>query len=339
MRLPLGKIPPKILKGTVFNHLGAEREEVVVGPSLGLDGAIVKVGETCFVSSMDPITGVSERIGWEAININANDVATFGVEPRFFSSCLLLPENSTEKAVEIICRQIDLGAKDLNIAVIGGHSETTPNLRFPIVIGCCMGVTSEGNYVTAQGAKPGNQIILTKSVGLEGSAILASENGNLLIEELGLQGLKKARNFSNHISIVKEALVAFKTGNVTAMHDPTEGGFAGGLHELADASDVGFRIYEDKISIAEETIKICKVFHIDPLQLIASGSLLITVEKSHSDEVIEVLNRSHIKAAVIGEILSSHECRHIADHEGNEEKLVRPLSDHLWQALKSKKSD
>lgn len=337
MKLPSGKVPPKILKETVFKHLGMEREEVIVGPSLGLDGAVIKVGDSYIVTSMDPITGALEKIGWEAVNINANDVATFGVKPTFFSSCILLPEESTEKTVEAICKQIDSGAKDLDIAVIGGHSEMTPNLQFPIVIGCCMGVTTKGNYVTTQGAKPGNQLILTKSVGMEGTAILALEQSDMLMKELGSEILEKARNFSNYISIVQEALLAFETGYVTAMHDPTEGGFAGGIHELADASNVGFRIFKDRISIAEETMKICDFFQIDPMQLIASGSLLIVVEQGNDDKVVEVLTKNNISAVVIGEILSSRESRYLVDDKGNEEKLVRPKSDHLWRALKSGK--
>ncbi len=337
MKLPPGKVPPKILKKTVFKHLGIEREEVIVGPSIGLDGAVMKIGDHYIVTSMDPITGALKRIGWEAININANDVATFGVKPSFFSSCILLPEKSTEETVETICKQIDLGAKDLNIAVIGGHSETTPNLQFPIVVGCCMGITTKDNFVTTQGAKPGNQLILTKSVGMEGTAILALEQGDLLKEELGSKALEKARSFSNNISVVQEALLAFGTGYVTAMHDPTEGGFAGGIHELADASNVGFRIYKNRISIADETVKICDFFQIDPLQLIASGSLLIAVEKNCGSEVIDVLNKNNIDASVIGEILPSLKSRYLVDDEGNEERLVKPVSDHLWKALKLKK--
>ena len=164
MKLPYGKVPPEILKEVILKHLGSKRREVVVGPSYGLDGAVIEVGNKLLVTSMDPITGALERIGWLAVNINANDIATFGVQPTFFSSCLLLPENATRKTVRTICEQIDVGARKLGLAVTGGHSETTPNLPFPIVIGCCMGITEKGCYVTAQDAKAGNMLILTKSV-------------------------------------------------------------------------------------------------------------------------------------------------------------------------------
>lgn len=336
MKLPSGKVPPKVLEETVFRHLGARRREVVVGPSVGLDGAVIRIGSRFLVTSMDPITGAVERIGWEAVNINANDVATFGVQPAFFSSCILFPEDSTEKTVEIICRQIDLGAKELGIAVIGGHSETTPRLQFPIIVGCCMGIVGEEGYVTTQGAKSGNLLILTKTVGMEGTAILASDRCDQLGKELREVTLERARAFFKGISVVREALLAFKTGYVTAMHDPTEGGVAGGIHELADASNVGFRIYRDRMPIAPETVKVCEFFKVDPLQLIASGSLLIAVEAPFSSKVVEILGRNRIAATIIGEVLPSPKNRHIVDQKGNAEDLVKPSSDHLWRALEEK---
>jgi hydrogenase expression/formation protein HypE len=334
MKLPPGKVPPEILKGIIFRNLGAKRQEVKVGPSQGLDGAVVEVGDRSLVTSMDPITGALNRVGWLAVNVNANDVATFGVQPAFLLSCFLLPENTTEETVGTISRQIDMGAKELGIAVIGGHSETTPDLAFPIVVGCCMGLTERGHYVTAQGAQAGNMLILTKSAGMEGTAILAADRYTQLTESIGRTELKKAEEFFKNISVVKEALLAFRTGHVRAMHDPTEGGVAGGIHELADASNVGFKVYGDRIPIAMETLKVCEFFEIDPLQLTASGSLLIAVEKAFADEVLNVLKNSGVAATVIGELLSSPKKRLVVRKDGEVEKLVRPVSDHLWAALR-----
>ncbi len=175
MKLPPGKIPIDILKDVVFKNLGATRSEVVLGPADGVDGAVLNVGNKNAIVSMDPITGAVDRIGWEAININANDVATFGVEPAFFFSCIMLPENADGKIVETISIQMDSAAKDLDIAIVGGHCESTPGLANPIVVGCVMGLTEKGKYVTAAGAKAGDKIILTKSAGIEGTEILDSD--------------------------------------------------------------------------------------------------------------------------------------------------------------------
>ena len=282
---------------------------------------------------MDPITGAIERIGWLGVNINANDVATFGVQPIFFSSCILLPENENRKSVKTICVQMDKAAKDLGMAIAGGHCEVTLGLTSPIVVGCAMGVTEKGNYVTAGGAKPEDKIILTKSVGIEGTAILASDREKQLKKTIETSVLEKAKKIFNQISVVKEVLLAFKTDGVNAMHDPTEGGVSGGIHEMADASNVGVRIFEEKIRVRFETSKICEFFQVDPLQLISSGALLISAKSGFASKIIESLGQQHIHASIIGEFTENLHERIMMRKEGNIQALPRPLSDHLWLAL------
>jgi hydrogenase maturation factor len=335
MKLPPGKLPLNILKEVVFKNLGVMREEVVLGPSAGFDGAVIDIGNKSLIVSMDPITGANERIGWLAVNINANDIATFGVEPTFFVSCILLPENANRGIVETISVQMDKAAKKLRIAIVGGHCEVTPGLTNPIVVGCAMGLTEKGSYVTAGGAKHGDKLILTKSVGIEGTAILAADREEQLKKALKPAMLRNAKKFYDNISVVKDAVAAFKTGAVHAMHDPTEGGLAGGIHEMADASNLSVKIYEEKIRIAPETVRICDFFRIDPLQLIASGSLLIAAKRNSADKVVKVLEKNQIAAAVIGEFVSSPEKRFIIRKRGGSEELVRPVSDHLWLALEN----
>jgi hydrogenase expression/formation protein HypE len=333
MELPLGKLPIDVLKEVVFKNLGIIREEVVLGPLAGFDGAVIDVGDKSLIVSMDPITGAVERIGWLAININANDISTFGVEPAFFLSCILLPENANRQVVETISAQMNKAAKKLSIAIVGGHCEVTPGLTNPIVVGCAMGLAEKGNYVTAGGAKLGDKLLLTKSVGIEGTAILAADREEQLEKTLKPTMLLNAKRFYDNISVVKDAITAFKTGAVHAMHDPTEGGLAGGIHEMADASNLGVKIYEEKIRIAPETVRICDFFQIDPLQLIASGSLLIAAKRNSADKVVKVLEKNQIAAAVIGEFLASTEKRLIVRKRGGLEELIRPVSDHLWLAL------
>jgi hydrogenase maturation factor len=282
---------------------------------------------------MDPITGAFERIGWLAVNINANDVATFGVSPTLFFSCILLPEDSTKNMVRTICNQIDQAAQKLEIAVVGGHSEVTPGLTNPIIVGCCMGITEEGHYVTSSGAKPGDKLVLTKGAGIEGTAILAADRNALLKETLSLKSLEKAEAFFEQISVVNEAILAFGTGGVTAMHDPTEGGVAGGIHEMADASDVGVQVFEEKIPVASETLKICQFFEINPFYLISSGALLISANPSFVDKIVKVLQSHKIEASIIGEVLETAGSRILIRKNGTKTELARPVSDHLWLAL------
>lgn len=338
MRLPPGKIPIDILKEVVFKNLGAKRKEVLLGPTAGIDGAVLDLGDKSLIVSMDPITGAIERIGWLAINVNANDIATFGVEPMFLFSCILLPENAEKQILEVICSQMDAAAKDLGIAIVGGHCESTPGLACPIVAGCVMGLTEKGHYVTAGGAKPGDKLILTKTAGIEGTAILASDREQELKKNLTPATLKKAKEFYNKISVVKDALTAFRTGGVHAMHDPTEGGVAGGIHEIADASGLGVRVFQDEIAVRPETYEICRHFEIDPLQLIGSGALLISAEPEFAAKIIQNLKQEKIQASVIGEFLRDKNQRVLIDKEGKHQKLPRPVSDHLWTALRRQES-
>jgi len=333
MALPPGKIPIDILKEIVFKNLGVKRDEVIVGPSAGIDCAVIDVGNKSLIVSMDPITGALETIGYLAVNVNANDIATFGCKPSFLVSCILLPEKADKKTAEIISSQMNEAAKDLGIAIVGGHCETTPGLAHPVVVGCMMGITEKGKYVTAGGAKAGDKLILTKSAGIEGTAILASDREKQLRKSLSTQELTRAKNFYTWISVVKDAMTAFRTGAVHAMHDPTEGGVAGAIHEMADASKLGVHIFEKRIRVKPETLKICEFFKIDPLRLIASGSLLIAAKPSSANRITEALAKKAIPSEIVGEFTPSLHDRTITRKTGRTEDLERPTTDHLWQAL------
>ncbi|MCX8152960.1 MAG: AIR synthase family protein [Candidatus Bathyarchaeota archaeon] len=334
MKLPPGKIPVDILKEVVFKNLGAERKGVILGPAAGIDGAILDMGDKSLIVSMDPITGAVERIGWLAVNVNANDVATFGVEPAFLFSCMLLPENADRALVEAISSQMNAAAKELGIAIVGGHCESTLGLTNPIVVGCIMGLTAKGCYVTAAGAKAGDKIILTKSAGIEGTAILATDREQILEKVMDISMLQAAKNFYSKISVVKDALTAHRTGGVHAMHDPTEGGIVGGIHEMADAANLGVKIFRNTVPVQPETARICSIFQIDPLQLISSGALLIAAEPESADIIIRNLERVNIPASLIGEFTENTSQRILIKEDGVAEPLPRPLSDQLWVALR-----
>jgi hydrogenase expression/formation protein HypE len=333
MSLLLGKVPTEVLQKIVFRNLGAKRDDVVLSSSIGEDAAIVKAGNQILAISSDPITGAEKWLGWLAVHVNANDVATRGVQPRWFNSIILLPKNSTTKLVEKICTQMNKAAHELDLAIIGGHCEVTQGIDHPIVTGCAIGVAEEGKYVTCCGARIGDQIILTKGAGIEGTAILASDRRQQLLKVFDENFLNKAENFFKKISVVKDAITAFSNGGVSAMHDPTEGGIAGGLHELADAANVGFTVYGKKILIPDETRKICAHFDIDPLQLISSGSLLVVAKETKTTEILDSLSRNGVQASTIGEVVAPELGRTLVTEAGKETELVRPASDHLWKAL------
>ena len=333
VKLQPGKIPIDILQNIVFKNLGVPRKEVVLGPAAGVDGAVLEIGDQTVISSMDPITGAVEHIGFEAVIVNANDVATFGVEPAFLFSCIMLPEGADSQMVENITTQMDIAAKELGIAIVGGHCESVPNLVSPIVVCCMIGLAKKGQYVTAAGARAGDKLILTKSAGIEGTAILATDREDQLSSVLSEEMLRSAKGFYSQISVVKDALTAYRTGGVHAMHDPTEGGVFNGVYEMADAAGLGLRVFEEDIVVKPETLEICRYFAIDPFQLISSGALLIAADPKATLKILETLKLQGISAMVIGEFSNNLKGCVLQTKNGCIQTLPRPVTDQLWTAL------
>jgi len=328
-----GKVPPEVLQSIVFSKLGRSDADVILGPELGEDAAVIKVGDQVIIAATDPITGSVEDVGWLAVHVNANDIATFGVSPRWFLTSIILPPGFTTDQLGKIMNQIDMAAKELDIAVTGGHSEVSESVSQPIVIGFMMGIAPTDKYVTSSGAKPGDALIVTKTVGIEGTSILASEGGLYLSEKISEEIVKQGQQLRNSISVVKDGVTAFQTGFIHAMHDPTEGGLANGVHELCDASGVGFNLEYDQIPLNEATKQICEHLQINPLELISSGSMLISCEGRHAAHIMQELSAVGIDAAIIGTLVADSTHRQIAiDNQSHD--LKRPATDALWSALK-----
>jgi hydrogenase expression/formation protein HypE len=328
-----GKVPPEILNKIVFSHLGVLDPSVLLGPRLGEDASLIQIGDQVIVASTDPITGSVEDIGWLVVHVNANDIATFGIAPRWFLVSIMLPNGSKPEELEAIMAQIDEAAKTLNIAVVGGHSEVTERLEQPIVVGFMMGIAEKDQYVTSMGAKAGDALLMTKTVAIEGTSILATEGYNMLTKIIDIDVIDDACRLREQISVVKEGVTAFRTGYIHAMHDPTEGGLAGGIHELCDASNVGFEIDYAAIPMSTPTRRICEVLQINPLELISSGTMIMSCSPENVDEIVTTLKLEGIDTTPIGALVSDPKYRkmHI---DGKIIDLVKPTSDVLWGALK-----
>jgi thiamin-phosphate kinase len=312
--------------------LGVPTDRLILGPAVGEDAAIIDMGDQVIVLATDPITGATRNIGWLSVHINANDVASCGARPLWYLSSILLPEKADEEMLEQIMTQVDHAAHELNVSVIGGHSEVSPRLSNPIIVGFMIGETRKNQYVTSRGAKLGDKIILTKGVGIEGTAILATELVQILKQKIDKKTLDRSQSFIKDISIVKEAMIAVGVGGVHAMHDPTEGGIITGLWELAEASHKGIVVFEEKIPVASETKKICKLFKIDPLKIMSSGALLISIRSNKANELLSTLQREGVIASIIGEVTRFKNGR-ILKKNGSSIKIVPPEQDHVYKVL------
>ena len=335
--LPIGKLDPKALKQLVFSRLGESSPRVLLGPSIGEDATVIDFGNKALVIHSDPITGAVENIGRHAVYVCTNDIATRGVRPLWILTVFLLPENITLAQLKSITSQIDEAAKELDIAVVGGHSEVTPGIDRPILVTTALGETPKAKFIRTSGAKKGDSIIVTKGAAIEGTSILANELESSLQAKVGKEVVERAKQFIKRLSVVKDALTAVKAGGVHAMHDATEGGVAGGLQEIAWASNVGLIAYENKLNVFPETQAICKALGIDPLRTISSGTLIIAAEDKKAEKIVKSLKQKGIPASIVGKIMSKGKGSFIVREDGARLDLSTPVKEELWRALQKNK--
>ena len=331
--LSVGKLDPALLKQVVFGCLGSPDPRVIVGPRIGEDAAVIDFKDRVLVVHSDPITGAIENIGWLAVNVCANDIATRGVRPLWVLIVMLFPQNVSSAQMKQITSQIDKAAKELGIAVVGGHSEFTPSIKRPILIATVIGEAEKGKFVRSSGARVGDRIVVTKGAAIEGTAILSTELAELLETKVDRAVVSRAQKFVRMISVVEDALTAIEVGGVHAMHDATEGGIAGCLQEIAWASNVGVVAHEERIPIYEETKAVCNALNIDPLKTISSGALIISAHREKAEEIVVALKKKGIQASVIGRIVDKREGSYILRRDGTRLDLSKPVKEELWSAL------
>lgn len=301
---PLGKLPADVLAG-LLARAPVTDPRVIQGPGVGLDCAVVEAGARLLVLKSDPITFATDEIGEYLVQVNANDVATTGAEPKWLLVTLLLPGEATTNAlVETIFGQIHDACTQLGISLVGGHTEITHGLDRPIAAGTLIGEVERGRLVSPRGAQPGDRLLLTKGVPIEATAIVAQEFAERLSADFSEEELTRARGFLRDpgISVVAEARAAMAAGRVNAMHDPTEGGLITALWELAQAS--GRRLVFDPgtVHVPELSARLCRYVGIDPLASIASGALLLSVPEPDAAAVRDAVRAAGIACAEIGRV-------------------------------------
>ncbi|TFH28797.1 MAG: hydrogenase expression/formation protein [Promethearchaeota archaeon] len=308
MTYPPGKLPPHILRGLLskFTPIHAE-SGVIFPPTLGQDTGIVQFGEHQFVVKTNPVTFATDEIGYYAVIINANDISTAGAIPKWFTITILLPEKETTDALcEQIFGSIAEECSKRKIAVVAGHTEVTVGLDRPIVAGTMLGILPNGKSpITTFGGKPGDTLLLIKDVAIEGTAIIARECEEVLLQKgISKEKIDEGKTYlhSPGISIVSEAELLTENFPVHALHGPTEGGFTMGLVELAENSKCGAIIDRSIIHIPELTHKFCNIYNINPLQLIASGCLIAAVDPHDASAIVKLFQENNTNIQIIGNL-------------------------------------
>lgn len=304
--LPVGKLPAEVLN-QIITLIPQNDPRVLLGPGIGLDCAVLEFGEKRLVLKTEPITFASQEIGWYAVQIAVNDIATTGALPKWMMITALLPEGkTTPDSANKIFNQVAKACEDLKIVIIGGHTEITYGIERPILVSTLIGEVSAVDLITPKGVLCGDHILVTKGIPIEATALLAREFPQKIKGVLTDSEISEAQNFiySPGISVLRDAQIATRIGGVHAMHDPTEGGIATALSEMAIACQKQIRVFPENIPMPALSVKICTIFGLDPLGTIASGALLLAVDPEKAKEIISALNQAGIIAADIGTVYS-----------------------------------
>lgn len=327
--MKIGKVSESVLKRSILKEIKTKREEVLIGAGVGEDCAILALKEDeVFIISTDPITGTTKDIGKLAVHITVNDLASSGAEPIGILLSVLLPERVRESHIKEMMQQVSMTCRELNIQIMGGHTEVTTAVNQAIITVTGVGKAKRDAYITTNGAKVGQDIVISKWVGLEGTSILAKEKQVELLTRFTNSFVEEAKELDQYISIVPEAVIATKLC-VSAMHDITEGGVYGALWEVAESAGVGLEVDVKKIPIKQETIEVCEFFGINPYCLISSGSLIMVTEKGH--DLVSELEKEGINSCVIGKITAGND--RILLNDGEKRYLEPPKTDELYKAL------
>ncbi|MCI9082257.1 MAG: hydrogenase maturation factor [Lachnospiraceae bacterium] len=327
--MKVGKIPENVLKRSVFKQIHTRREEVILGAGVGEDCAAIKLSEDeMFVISTDPVTGTATDIGHLAIHITLNDLASAGAEPVGVMLTLLLPEHAQEADLKQMMGQIEQACAQAKVQIMGGHTEVTRAVSQPVVNVCGVGKVKKTKLISTAGARPGDDIIASKWIGLEGTSIIAKEREQELLKRYSQKLIRKAQQFDQYLSVLPEAAVAMKSG-VSAMHDVTEGGIFGALWELAESSGVGLEIDLKRIPVKQETIEVCEYFGINPYELISSGCMLMASPDGNT--LLRELDKAGIHASLIGKATEGND--RILLNQEERRFLEPPKTDELYKVL------
>lgn len=327
--MKIGKVPENVLKRSVLKQIKTKRPEVLVGAGVGEDCAAIALGpDEVMVLSTDPITGTTQDIGRWAVMVSANDVASSGAEVMGMLVCAMLPPDITEQEIRKVMEQIEASCEELQIQVVGGHTEITDAVTRPVLTITGIGKVKKDRLLATKGARPGQDVVVTKWVGLEGTSILAKEREQMLLEKFPRHLIEEAKSYEQMMSVIPEAAIAVKS-NVSAMHDITEGGVFGALWEMAESAGVGLTIDLKKLPIKQATVEICNFFDINPYEMMSSGSMLMAADNGH--DLVRELEKANIHGVVVGKVTDSND-RVVVN--GDETRFLEPpKTDELYKAL------
>lgn len=327
--MEIGKLPNDLLEKIVLKNIKNKRKEVIARSGVGEDTAILDFKGDLFVISTDPITGATKDIGSLAVHISCNDVATTGAEPVGVLLTILAPPNTSEEDLANIMEDAGKASKEINVEIVGGHTEITDAVNRVVVNTTVIGKQSKKDLPKVDDIKVGDKVLITKHIGIEGTSIIAKELEEKLIIKLGKDKIQRAKDMGKMISVVKEGQISSHIG-VKYMHDITEGGVYGAIWEASKAIGKGIKIWKDSIPVENITKEIGEILNIDIYRLISSGSMLIIGEETKLSKIQNELNMVNIDSKIIGEVIKEGL---ILEEKEKIYNIDPPGSDELYRAL------
>ena len=311
----MSKFSLDVLQRRVFPFVEAGDPDVILGAAFGEDVALTRVGGDILVSHVDPIVGAIGDIGWLAVHVASNDVATAGIPPRWLLLLVLVPRMEDEELLGQIMRDASRAAEEIGASIIGGHTGYSAGLSRPLVAVTALGTAAGREPVRTGGAKVGDRVLVTKGIALEGTAILAQDFADVA-RELGLSDdeLEEGRRVMAEVSVAPEALALAEQG-VTAMHDVTRGGLLETLLEIAYLSELGIEIEFSRLPIPPIVLRFARAFQFDPLRMISSGTLAVTVPPERVEGVSHALEQVGTAFAFVGQVVDGTGVRVLQDDE------------------------
>lgn len=331
MAMKIGKVSENVLKRSVFRQIKTKRKEVISGAVSGGDCAIF-ASDTMASCMREAEVVVGNKENKTAIPMEiliqkcANNLACAGAEPLAVQITLLIPEDAEETVIKQLMSQAEAACGRLSMQIAGGQTRVTKAVNAPYAVVTGYGKVKSGEAHTVKDAKPGQDIVISKWIGLEGTAMLAKAYREKLLKRYPAYLVEEAAGFSQYISVLPEAVIAREFG-VGAMHDGSEGGIFGALWELAEGAGLGMSVDLKKLPLRQETVEVCEQLNVNPYELLSGGCLLMTTEDGNG--LVEALEREGIPAVVVGKLTDSND--RVLHNEEEIRYMDKPKTDEIYK--------
>lgn len=322
-----GKVPVNVLKRSILKELKHKRDEVIRGAEVGADNALLRLKpHEEIVVATESYEAHSDFFAYVALVKTVNNLACAGAEPVSVTTAITLPEKFSEPELKQYMRSLNRAAEVVNVEIVGGDTRISAGVKVPLLTITGIGKLDETNKPVQRQVQPGQELVVSKWIGMEGALLLVNEKEKELQERYPFALLEAVKAMEQHIMVSGEAATAIKSG-VSAMHDLSEGGILGGLWEFAEQHRIGLEIDLKKIPVKQEIIEICEFYELNPYALRSGGCMLMAADNGAN--LVRELQKNGIFASVIGRVTAGND--RVILNEEEKRFLDLPQADEIYK--------